>query len=231
MNAGRAARPLAPSNLRGPIPIRPISTGDVSRPLARAYRRALRPRRGSRLRERESIPFTKNGMDVTTSAAPNCSMGRSNSSERCERRPMAILRVISRRLVLQHEASFVNTAVLRGAGRFVVVLFPSPKHADMEDHLAARCCGSSVAGSPERATIATALPPVCKIGRASGARRLAPRALQPHCAGVDGVEIGLIPTARRAISTARASTPFSIEMLMSIAAVGVVIIGAIEEAG
>ncbi len=99
------------------------------------------------------------------------------------------------------------------------------------DHLAARCCGASVAGSPEGATIATALPPVCKIGRASGARRLAPRALQPHCAVVDGVEIGLIPTARRAISTARASTPFSIEMLMSIAAVGVVIIGAIEEAG
>jgi DNA-binding transcriptional LysR family regulator len=33
------------------------------------------------------------------------------------------------------------------------------------------------------------------------------------------VELG-IPTARRAISTARASTPFSIEMLMSIAAVG-----------
>jgi hypothetical protein len=99
------------------------------------------------------------------------------------------------------------------------------------DHLAARCCGASVAGSPERATIATALPPVCKIGRASGARRLAPRALQAHCAVVDGVEIGLIPTARRAISTARASTPFSIEMLMSIAAVGVVIIGAIEEAG
>jgi Cd2+/Zn2+-exporting ATPase len=43
--------------------------------------------------------------------------------------------------------------------------------------------------------------------------------------------IGLIPTARRAISTAQASTPFSIEMLMSIAAVGAVIIGATEAAG
>jgi hypothetical protein len=32
-------------------------------------------------------------------------------------------------------------------------------------------------------------------------------------------------------STARASTPFSIEMLMSIAAVGAVIIGATDEAG
>jgi Cd2+/Zn2+-exporting ATPase len=48
---------------------------------------------------------------------------------------------------------------------------------------------------------------------------------------VDGVEIGLISTARKAIFTVRASTPFSIEMLMSIAAVGAVIIGAIEEAG
>jgi hypothetical protein len=48
---------------------------------------------------------------------------------------------------------------------------------------------------------------------------------------VDGVEICLIPTARRAISTARASTPFSMEMQMSIAAVGAVIIGATDEAG
>jgi Zn2+/Cd2+-exporting ATPase len=43
--------------------------------------------------------------------------------------------------------------------------------------------------------------------------------------------IGLIPIARRAISAARASTPFSIEVLASIASVGAVIIGATEEAG
>jgi len=43
--------------------------------------------------------------------------------------------------------------------------------------------------------------------------------------------IGLIPIARRAISAARASTPFSIEVPTSIAAVGAVIIGATEEAG
>lgn len=42
--------------------------------------------------------------------------------------------------------------------------------------------------------------------------------------------VGLIPIGRRAISAARAGTPFSIEMLMSIAAVGAVIIGATEEA-
>ena len=42
--------------------------------------------------------------------------------------------------------------------------------------------------------------------------------------------VGLIPIARRAISAARAGTPFSIEMLMTIAAVGAVIIGATEEA-
>jgi Zn2+/Cd2+-exporting ATPase len=40
--------------------------------------------------------------------------------------------------------------------------------------------------------------------------------------------IGLIPIARRA---AHASTPFSVEVLTSIAAVGAVIIGATEEAG
>jgi len=43
--------------------------------------------------------------------------------------------------------------------------------------------------------------------------------------------IGLIPIARRAISAARASAPFSIEMLTSIAGVGAVIIGATEEVG
>lgn len=42
--------------------------------------------------------------------------------------------------------------------------------------------------------------------------------------------VGLVPVARRAIAAARAGTPFSIEMLMSIAAVGAVIIGATEEA-
>lgn len=42
--------------------------------------------------------------------------------------------------------------------------------------------------------------------------------------------VGLIPIARRAFSAARAGTPFSIEMLMSIAAVGAVFIGATEEA-
>ena len=42
--------------------------------------------------------------------------------------------------------------------------------------------------------------------------------------------IGLVPVARRAIMAALSGTPFSIEMLMTIAAVGAVIIGAVEEA-
>ncbi|MEE1657890.1 heavy metal translocating P-type ATPase [Microvirga sp. CF3062] len=42
--------------------------------------------------------------------------------------------------------------------------------------------------------------------------------------------IGLVPIARRALVAARFGTPFSIEMLMTIAAVGAVIIGATEEA-
>ncbi|MBK5958237.1 cadmium-translocating P-type ATPase [Rhodoplanes elegans] len=42
--------------------------------------------------------------------------------------------------------------------------------------------------------------------------------------------IGLVPIARRALAAARAGTPFSIEMLMTIAAVGAVLIGATEEA-
>jgi Cd2+/Zn2+-exporting ATPase len=42
--------------------------------------------------------------------------------------------------------------------------------------------------------------------------------------------VGLIPIARRAIMAALAGTPFSIEMLMTIAAVGAVVIDAAEEA-
>ena len=42
--------------------------------------------------------------------------------------------------------------------------------------------------------------------------------------------VGLAPIARRAIMAARAGTPFSIEMLMTIAAVGALIINATEEA-
>ncbi|MEB2845167.1 cadmium-translocating P-type ATPase [Rhizobiales bacterium RZME27] len=42
--------------------------------------------------------------------------------------------------------------------------------------------------------------------------------------------VGLIPIARRAIMAARMGTPFSIEMLMTIAAVGALIINASEEA-
>ena len=42
--------------------------------------------------------------------------------------------------------------------------------------------------------------------------------------------VGLVPIARRALVAARYGTPFSIEMLMTIAAVGAVLIGATEEA-
>lgn len=42
--------------------------------------------------------------------------------------------------------------------------------------------------------------------------------------------IGLVPIARRAIMAARAGTPFSIEMLMTIAAIGALAINATEEA-
>jgi Cd2+/Zn2+-exporting ATPase len=42
--------------------------------------------------------------------------------------------------------------------------------------------------------------------------------------------VGLLPIARRAIMAARSGTPFSIEMLMTLAAAGAVVIGAGEEA-
>jgi Cd2+/Zn2+-exporting ATPase len=44
------------------------------------------------------------------------------------------------------------------------------------------------------------------------------------------VAVGLVPIARRAFAAARVGTPFSIEMLMTIAAMGAILIGAGEEA-
>jgi Cd2+/Zn2+-exporting ATPase len=51
-----------------------------------------------------------------------------------------------------------------------------------------------------------------------------------HWAFVVALLVGLVPIGRRAIAGAMAGTPFSIETLMSIAAIGAVFIGATEEA-
>jgi Cd2+/Zn2+-exporting ATPase len=51
-----------------------------------------------------------------------------------------------------------------------------------------------------------------------------------YWAFVAALLVGLVPVARRAVVAATMGTPFSIEMLMTIAAVGAVIIGAAEEA-
>lgn len=47
---------------------------------------------------------------------------------------------------------------------------------------------------------------------------------------IAAMAVGLVPIAQRAFQAARAGSPFSIEMLMTIAAVGAVLIGAAEEA-
>jgi Cd2+/Zn2+-exporting ATPase len=51
-----------------------------------------------------------------------------------------------------------------------------------------------------------------------------------HWAFLLALLVGLVPISRRAVSAAMAGSPFSIETLMSIAAIGAVIIGATEEA-
>ncbi|MCB1445124.1 MAG: heavy metal translocating P-type ATPase [Rhizobiaceae bacterium] len=53
----------------------------------------------------------------------------------------------------------------------------------------------------------------------------------PNWIFVPALMVGLVPIARRALAAALAGTPFSIETLMTIAAVGALAIGAAEEAG
>jgi Zn2+/Cd2+-exporting ATPase len=73
---------------------------------------------------------------------------------------------------------------------------------------------------------------VIASGSALAAAYLIGKAVPPaeHWAFLIAMLIGLAPIGRRAISAARAGVPFSIEMLMSVAAVGAVIIGATKEA-
>ena len=63
---------------------------------------------------------------------------------------------------------------------------------------------------------------------AYGVGRLSPSLDQ--WAFLAALAVGLVPVARRALVAARYGTPFSIEMLMTVAAVGAVVIGATEEA-
>ncbi|WAC28444.1 heavy metal translocating P-type ATPase [Ancylobacter sp. SL191] len=66
------------------------------------------------------------------------------------------------------------------------------------------------------------------LGLAYGLGHLIPA--YAHLFFIAALAIGLLPIARRAVMAELAGTPFSIEMLMTIAAIGAVIIGASEEA-
>jgi Cd2+/Zn2+-exporting ATPase len=109
-----------------------------------------------------------------------------------------------------------------------------PTHTHREpDHDHGRGAHSHIhsqgGGSWWKGRQATALVVVAAaLGAAYGLNYLVPSA--GPWAFIAALLIGLVPIARRAISAARAGSPFSIEMLMTVAAVGAVLIGALEEA-
>jgi len=91
------------------------------------------------------------------------------------------------------------------------------------------------ADGPELANGAWWATPKMRLTMASGGA-LAAAWILPHLfPSLDGpvfaaaMLVGLVPIAHRALTAAQAGSPFSIEMLMSIAAVGAVAIGAAEE--
>jgi Cd2+/Zn2+-exporting ATPase len=66
------------------------------------------------------------------------------------------------------------------------------------------------------------------LALAYGVGRLVPAA--ERYVFIAALLVGLVPVARRAFAAARLGSPFTIEMLMTVAAVGAVVIGATEEA-
>ena len=94
-------------------------------------------------------------------------------------------------------------------------------HASHADHVAE---GLSWGSGKVRLVLACA----AALAVAYAVSKLIPAIATP--AMVLALVIGLVPIAQRAWSAARAGSPFSIEMLMTIAAVGAVVIGAAEEA-
>jgi Cd2+/Zn2+-exporting ATPase len=91
-------------------------------------------------------------------------------------------------------------------------------------HAHATACGPWWKSSRALLTIATG----AALALACVADTLLPRV--PSVIFVLPMLIGLVPIARRALMASLAGTPFSIEMLMTVAAIGAVAIGASEEA-
>jgi Cd2+/Zn2+-exporting ATPase len=96
-------------------------------------------------------------------------------------------------------------------------------HQDTQDHLA---------GSDRRwwRSDKVILTTVCALALAAAFRigKLLPTT--EYWVFLAALLVGFVPIARRTVAAALSGTPFSIEMLMSVAAVGAVVIGATEEA-
>lgn len=102
---------------------------------------------------------------------------------------------------------------------------PADKHQHSDDRRDAHDLGSLDWKNPK-----TLLTLAC--GLALGAAFLIGKLLPAteYWAFLAAMLVGLVPIARRAVVAAMTGTPFSIETLMSVAAIGAVIIGATEEA-
>ena len=131
-------------------------------------------------------------------------------------------------MTVHHAATSDLAAIERkvtGLGYTIEALSPeapsAPSQADRDDDAPGDAWWSSKKG---RLTIACG----AALAAAYGIGKLFP-AVEAY-AFTAAMLVGLVPIARRALMAALAGTPFSIEMLMTIAAVGAVVIHASEEA-
>lgn len=174
--------------------------------------------------------YRVSGMDCAS-----CAAKIDTAVRRIEGVADASVSVASGSLTVTHSGAVPNDAIARQVSRLGYGVRPAegdgePRPEQGHSGESLHPHGGKETGGPwwrSRRALLTIASGVA-LGAAYAIGKLVPAA--EHGAFVAALLVGLVPIGRRAAMAALAGTPFSIETLMTIAAVGAVLIGATEEA-